>query len=85
MGAQGDEQPLDVGGGVVAVRGDPYVSGARHVFRSHPMERVVRDAATGLAHAGTRALHAGALATAVLADPDAAPTTSDADAPRAPR
>jgi alkylation response protein AidB-like acyl-CoA dehydrogenase len=61
------------------------LTGARHVFRSHPMERVVRDAATALAHAGTRALHAGALATAVLADPDAAPTTSDADAPRAPR
>jgi alkylation response protein AidB-like acyl-CoA dehydrogenase len=60
------------------------LTGARHVFRSHPMERVVRDAATALAHAGTRALHAGALATAVLADPDAAPTTSDADTPRAP-
>ncbi|MDT7669124.1 MAG: hypothetical protein QOC74_1907, partial [Pseudonocardiales bacterium] len=54
------------------------MSGARHVFRSPPLERVVRDAATALAHAGTRALHAGALATAVLADPDAAPTTSDA-------
>ncbi|HEX4253018.1 MAG TPA: acyl-CoA dehydrogenase family protein [Pseudonocardia sp.] len=61
------------------------LTGARHVFRSHPMERVVRDATTALAHAGTRALHFGALATAVLGDPAAAPTTPDADALRPPR
>jgi indole-3-acetate monooxygenase len=61
------------------------LTGARHVFESHPMERVVRDATTALAHAGTRAAHAGALATAVLGNPHAAPTTPDADTSRASR
>jgi alkylation response protein AidB-like acyl-CoA dehydrogenase len=54
--------------------------GARHVFETHPMQRVVRDATTALAHAGTRATHAGALATAVVDDPRAAATTPEADA-----
>jgi hypothetical protein len=44
------------------------------------MQRVVRDATTALAHAGTRATHAGALAAAVVDDPQAAATTPDADA-----
>jgi alkylation response protein AidB-like acyl-CoA dehydrogenase len=54
--------------------------GARHVFETHPMQRVVRDATTALAHAGTRATHAGALATAVVDDLRAAATTPEADA-----
>jgi len=59
------------------------LTGARHVFESHPMERVVRDATTALAHAGTRATHAGALAAAVVDDPHAAATNPDADGRRA--
>jgi alkylation response protein AidB-like acyl-CoA dehydrogenase len=54
--------------------------GARHVFDTHPMQRVVRDATTALAHAGTRATHAGALAAAVVDHPRAAATNPDADA-----
>jgi|SRR5882757_3900313 len=57
--------------------------GARHVFETHPMQRVVRDATTALAHAGTRATHAGALAAAVVDDPRAAATNPDVDALRA--
>jgi len=54
--------------------------GARHVLDTHPMQRVVRDATTALAHAGTRATHAGALAAAVVDDVRAAATNPDADA-----
>jgi alkylation response protein AidB-like acyl-CoA dehydrogenase len=52
--------------------------GSRHIFDDDPMQRVLRDVHGALAHIGSKRLHWGFLADAILANPDAAATLFDA-------
>lgn len=53
------------------------LAGAGHIFDSHPMQRVLRDAHSALAHIGTRRLNWAAHAAEALADPDQGYTVPD--------
>jgi alkylation response protein AidB-like acyl-CoA dehydrogenase len=55
--------------------------GSRYLFDADPMQRVLRDAYGALAHVGTKRMHWGFLADAVLRDPDGAPTLFAAAGP----
>ena len=44
------------------------LASARYVMDVQPVQRVLRDAMSALAHAGTRRAHVGALAAAALDD-----------------
>jgi alkylation response protein AidB-like acyl-CoA dehydrogenase len=53
------------------------VYGSRYLFDDDPMQRVLRDAAGALAHAGAKRLHWSQLATTVVAEPSLPATLFD--------
>lgn len=53
------------------------LAGARGIFDSHPMQRVVRDATSALAHMGTRRVLVGNQAAALLDRPASGPLAID--------
>jgi alkylation response protein AidB-like acyl-CoA dehydrogenase len=52
--------------------------GSRYMFDNDPMQRVLRDVQSALAHAGAKRMHWGFLADTIVANPDAPATLFDA-------